>query len=793
MLDGLLGRGFSSKCKSLIKLIRSRIDVIQKKRSVVLKYLKKDISDLLKNGLDINAYGKTEGLLIEMNLSSCYDLIEQFCGCILEHLSIMQKQRDCPPESREAASNLMFAAARFADLPELRDLRRIFSERYGSTLESSVNREFLEKIASKPPSTNQKLQLMQDISRELSINWDSRALKEMVSDPSAFAWDQPTKRGPPHNGKDETIIGKRNISSHGRAEPTPSPQYKTRQEGIDAISSRKYDHPPSEFNISSRRRAVPAPSPQYKTRQDVEADSRGIHAISSRKYDPPPSEFNISSRGRAEPAPSPQYKARQDVEADSRGIHAISSRKYDPPPSEFNISSRGRAEPAPSPQYKTRQEVEADSRGIHATPSRKYDPPPSEFNISSSGRAEHAPGPRYKTRKEVEANGKGIHDIPSRKYDPPPSEFSISSRGRAEPTPSPRYKTRQEAEADSKGIHAISSCKYDPLPSEFNISSRGRAELSPRPRYTTRQEVEADSNGIHVPSSKTDPSPSPFEFNIVTENVKLHCAYNMAPPPYVKPKDTRYGTNSEASWIGSNHNEPTDLSIENNGSVIDHIRPEMTREGSDHIHHKRQVVGQTRSTGSGDEKDHPHLDIIVHDSKPKSRSARRKHMKPAVHVDGPTEGNARASRNPSARRRQGVRRSTRTHTDDHNIDDEEEFMDRLLIHYSKKQSTFDDKKIGIGLKAHIQSTAKADESSTSQTKDEARLKPVSRLPPTRAVSLPPERTATEEVAPGGPVRATSFQPDACGGHVHPKLPDYDDLVARFAALRTGCKVRVGGT
>ncbi|KHN37479.1 hypothetical protein glysoja_036256 [Glycine soja] len=89
MLDGILGRGFTAKwfalcalfdeesvvmllttinvfssaaffvfSKSLIKLTKSRIDVIRRKRRATEKFLKKDIADLLLNGLDINAYGR---------------------------------------------------------------------------------------------------------------------------------------------------------------------------------------------------------------------------------------------------------------------------------------------------------------------------------------------------------------------------------------------------------------------------------------------------------------------------------------------------------------------------------------------------------------------------------------------------------------------------------------------------------------------------------------------------------------------------------------------------------------
>lgn len=53
--------------------------------------------------------------------------------------------RECPEDCREAASSLMYAAARIADLPELRELRTMFSERYGNSLDYYVNKQVLKK------------------------------------------------------------------------------------------------------------------------------------------------------------------------------------------------------------------------------------------------------------------------------------------------------------------------------------------------------------------------------------------------------------------------------------------------------------------------------------------------------------------------------------------------------------------------------------------------------------------------------------------------------------------------
>ncbi|KAL2551338.1 Uncharacterized protein Fot_04957 [Forsythia ovata] len=41
--------------KSAIKMTKTRIEIIRKKRNAMHKYLRNDIGDLLKNGLDINA------------------------------------------------------------------------------------------------------------------------------------------------------------------------------------------------------------------------------------------------------------------------------------------------------------------------------------------------------------------------------------------------------------------------------------------------------------------------------------------------------------------------------------------------------------------------------------------------------------------------------------------------------------------------------------------------------------------------------------------------------------------
>ncbi|KAK7314481.1 hypothetical protein VNO77_33006 [Canavalia gladiata] len=245
MLDGLLGRGFAAKCKSLIKLTKNRIDVVRRKRKATEKFLRKDIADLLVNGLDDTAYRRAEGLFVELTFSSCYDFVEQSCEFVLKHLTVLQKLSGCPEECREAISSLMFAAARFSDLPELRDLRQIFQERYGNSLECYVNQQFAMNLNSKSSTLEQKVHLMQDIASEFSIKWDSKAFELMMSKSSAlpqgnntFKSNDKTDYDKPIQGKDTAPKGVNYEALFERSHDYPNHGHKF-QNGKEAVDSKR--------------------------------------------------------------------------------------------------------------------------------------------------------------------------------------------------------------------------------------------------------------------------------------------------------------------------------------------------------------------------------------------------------------------------------------------------------------------------------------------------------------------------------------------------------------------------
>ncbi|KAJ3695456.1 hypothetical protein LUZ60_000833 [Juncus effusus] len=193
MLDGLFGSKFSNKCKHSVKYIRARLDPIRKKKEAVVWYLKRDVAELISHGHDLNAFSRMETLIMEMNQESCYNMIEQYCEDILNQLKVIEKQRECPDEAKEAISTLIFAAARFPDLRELREIRQIFTEKFGGHMEPFVNSEFMKNTQEKTFSDERKIRVMHNIATEFSIGFDSESFKWKLANPAQAKYDEPKK------------------------------------------------------------------------------------------------------------------------------------------------------------------------------------------------------------------------------------------------------------------------------------------------------------------------------------------------------------------------------------------------------------------------------------------------------------------------------------------------------------------------------------------------------------------------------------------------------------------------
>lgn len=210
----------------------------------------------------------------------------------------------------------------------------------------------------------------------------------------------------------------------------------------------------------------------------------------------------------------------------------------------------------------------------------------------------------------------------------------------------------------------------------------------------------------------------------------------FVPPPYLKNRPIRREENVE--------------------------EPRKVKENVEEPRNVKENVEEPRKVTENDESNKQQAKPTT-EEKPKPRSVRRRNVKPQpqpareINIDdvGSSATNFTdigSSRNKGKETMLGEEKGP-------GGDDEESMLDGLLMRYSKKKTGHESNKAKCNLKYQRQ-----------QEKDNAD----DSLVPTRAVSLPIDSNEPTEPVKKH-TRTNSF--------VHPKLPDYDQLAARIAALK----------
>ncbi|KAE9617477.1 putative vacuolar protein sorting-associated protein Ist1 [Lupinus albus] len=182
MLDSFFNKGFkAAKCKTLLKLSIPRIKLLRNRREIQLRNMRRDIAKLLETGQEATARIRVEHIIREENMLAAQEIIELFCELIAVRLPIIESQRECPLDLKEAISSVCFAAPRCADLPELLQVQFLFGAKYGKEFLSAatelrpdcgVNRQLIELLSVRAPSPEKKLKLLKEIAVEHDLDWD---------------------------------------------------------------------------------------------------------------------------------------------------------------------------------------------------------------------------------------------------------------------------------------------------------------------------------------------------------------------------------------------------------------------------------------------------------------------------------------------------------------------------------------------------------------------------------------------------------------------------------------------
>ncbi|KAE8100724.1 hypothetical protein FH972_018589 [Carpinus fangiana] len=183
ILNQLFNRGvFGTKCKTCVSLAISRIKLLQNKRDVQLKHMRKEIAQFLQAGQEAIARIRVEHVIREQNIWAAYEILELFCEFVLARVPIIESQRECPSELREAIASIIFAAPRCSDVPDLLQIKNLFTTKYGKEFvlavselrpDSGVNRTIIEKLSVSAPAPEVKLKVLNSIAQEYNLEWNS--------------------------------------------------------------------------------------------------------------------------------------------------------------------------------------------------------------------------------------------------------------------------------------------------------------------------------------------------------------------------------------------------------------------------------------------------------------------------------------------------------------------------------------------------------------------------------------------------------------------------------------------
>ncbi|KAL0430136.1 UNVERIFIED_CONTAM: ist1 [Sesamum radiatum] len=233
VLNQLFNRGLlGAKCKTCLTLAISRIKLLQNKRDVHLKLMRKEIAEFLQAGQEAIARIRVEHVIREQNTWEVYEILELFCEFVLARVPILESQRECPTELREAVASIIFSAPRCSDLPDLLHVRNLFAAKYGKEFiaaaselrpDTSVNRTIIEKLSVSAPPADVKLKVLKEIALEYNINWNStktetefsKKPEDLLNGPKQLA-EQPHAHSTPESREASSIVDHSVASLNGK-------------------------------------------------------------------------------------------------------------------------------------------------------------------------------------------------------------------------------------------------------------------------------------------------------------------------------------------------------------------------------------------------------------------------------------------------------------------------------------------------------------------------------------------------------------------------------------------------
>ncbi|KAG2591115.1 hypothetical protein PVAP13_5NG443600 [Panicum virgatum] len=238
---------------------------------------------------------RVEHVIREEKFMQAYDLLEVYCELIVARLSIIDSQKACPIDLKEAIASVIFASMRCSDVTELADVRKQFTSKYGKEFataalearpDSGVNRLVIEKLSAGAPDIQTKIKTLTSIAEEHNIKWVPKAFEEKLQKPNEDHLYGPAT----YSGGNISTMGS-STSSMSAPQPTYSGVPAATVEGPYSpadVSANRNSNAFSQENIRSGSSASVPPSSQHDASASYSAQIPGPNSISHGNTGDPP-------------------------------------------------------------------------------------------------------------------------------------------------------------------------------------------------------------------------------------------------------------------------------------------------------------------------------------------------------------------------------------------------------------------------------------------------------------------------------------------------------------------------
>ncbi|XP_010447853.1 PREDICTED: uncharacterized protein LOC104730388 [Camelina sativa] len=187
----VLHRSFKpAKCKTALQMAASRLKILKNKKDTQIKQLRRELAQLLESGQTQTAQIRVEHVVREEKTVAAYELVSIYCELLVARLGVIDSQKTCPNDLKEAVASVLYASQRLTDVSELSDIVKQFSAKYGKDFvsaaiglqpDSGVSRLLVDKLSVKAPDGPTKNKILTDIAAQHNVTWEAESLVE--SDP----------------------------------------------------------------------------------------------------------------------------------------------------------------------------------------------------------------------------------------------------------------------------------------------------------------------------------------------------------------------------------------------------------------------------------------------------------------------------------------------------------------------------------------------------------------------------------------------------------------------------------